>query len=183
MLRSSPEDWLSAVDIMAEIRFETIRPYLPAQCASILDIGGGVAISDVPILRHYGADCRLTVLDGEAEAKVMRHDTPFNSMEATLELLDANGLSLHDYIKPEMIPSGCERYGFYGLVVSFAAWGFHFSPDLYLDFVLRNTKPGVMVIMDLRCGKEQWKAALDRELKFVGIAHSERKFDRMVYER
>jgi hypothetical protein len=62
----------------------------------VLDIGGGVAVMDVPIMKHYDPVPKLAVLDGvwwEVGDKI-KHDIPFNSPKATNELLEANGLRL-----------------------------------------------------------------------------------------
>jgi hypothetical protein len=177
--RAKPE-WPSLVDAMVRQRFETVRPFLPAQCRRMLDIGGGVAASDIPILDHYSPAPELWVLDGDEGSPVVeKHDRPFNSMAATAALLEANGHSLGGFLTPEA-PSA---EGEFDLFISFASWGFHFAPDRYLDFVITHCAPAARIILDLRKGRDEWRGSLAREFRFVGLAYSSSKFERLVYER
>jgi hypothetical protein len=180
--RGKPE-WADLVDALARHRFETVQPFLPATCRRMMDIGGGVAASDIPILDHYApAVPELWVLDGDEGLPIVeRHDRPFNSMAASAALLEANGHRLSGFVTPDELSS--EEIGEVDLFVSFASWGFHFAPYNYLDFVISHSAPGARIILDLRRGKDDWRNALDRRLKFVGLAFDSLKFDRLVYER
>lgn len=175
-------DWLGLVDALALRRFETIRPFLPDTCRRVLDIGGGVAAFDVPILNHYAPTPELWVLDGDGgQPFVERHDRPFNSRAATAALLEANGHSLGGFLTPDM--RNAADLGKCDLVVSFASWGFHFAPYRYLDLVMGHLAAGARVIFDLRIGKDEWRRVFDQRLRFVGMAYESLKFDRLVYER
>ena len=177
--RGKPE-WAALVDGLVRQRFETIRHFLPAQCRRMLDIGGGVAASDIPILDHYALAPGLWVLDGDGGSPVVEsHDRPFNSMAATAAVLRANGHRLSGFMTPD-VPS---VDGEFDLFVSFASWGFHFAPNQYLDFVIAHCAPGARVILDLRRGKDEWRKSLDRQFRFVGSACRSAKFERLVYER
>jgi hypothetical protein len=182
-------DWFYLVHQLVQNRFESIKPYLPARCGSILDIGGGIAVSDIPIMKHYMSIPNLYVLDGDSEtAHVVKHDEPFNCIAATDAMLTANGIKLTGYWTPHAIENWTHWKNKlvgkpFDLIVSFAAWGFHFFPDSYLKFVEANTIPGSRVILDLRIGKEHWNEQLQQQFKIIALAQVSRKFNRVVYER
>ncbi len=177
--RGKPE-WPALVDALARQRFETIKDFLPAQCRRMLDIGGGVAVSDIPILDYYAPTPELWVLDGdEGLPIVQRHDRPFNSMVATAALLEINGHRLAGFLTPDA-PSA---EGEFDLFISFASWGFHFAPQQYLDLVTAHCASGARIILDLRRGKDEWCESLEQKFSFVGTAYSSPKFERLVYER
>lgn len=177
--RGKPE-WPASVDALVRQRFETVQHFLPAQCRRMLDIGGGVAASDIPILDHYTSVPELWVLDGdEGLPIVVRHDRPFNSMAATAALLEANGHRLGGF----MTPDEPNAEGEFDLFISFASWGFHFAPYRYLNFVVAHCAPAARIILDLRVGKDEWRKGLDRQLRFVDFAYRSLKFERLVYER
>jgi hypothetical protein len=179
--RGKPE-WPALVDALARQRFETVRPFLPTTCRRMMDIGGGVAAFDIPILDHYEPAPELWVLDGDEGLPIVeRHDRPFNSMAATAALLEANGHRLSGFVTPDGLSS--ERLGEFDLFLSFASWGFHFAPYNYLDFVIAHCAPNGRIILDLRKGKDEWRRVFDRRLQFVGLAYDSLKFDRLVYER
>jgi hypothetical protein len=181
-------DWERLVDDLAQSRYDSIKEFLPIECHNILDIGGGVGVMDVPIMKHYYPVPKLAVLDGvwwEVGDKI-KHDIPFNSPKATNELLQANGLRLETYITPSIAGAWKECpvvFEPFDLIVSFAAWGFHFSPATYLDFVMQYSHPGTRIVLDLRNGKEDWQEILQQQFKLISLAHSARKFKRFVYER
>ena len=50
---SSQEDIDNAVNMMIRKDYLMIQDYLPIDCGSILDIGCGLALSDVALYNHY----------------------------------------------------------------------------------------------------------------------------------
>lgn len=161
--------------------FSDMLPFLPAAAASILDIGSGLGGIDVLLHRHYGFP-QIVLLDGEAApARVEQHAKPFSSWAAASRFLEANGVECCDYITTD--GGRTERVGEWpvDLVVSLAAWCFHFPPEAYLDVVLELARPGAIVIADVRNDKLDWKELLDLRLKPIGVARIERKFTRRVY--
>ncbi len=178
--------WLALANELVRERYTSIKPFLPDNCSTMLDIGGGIAATDVPILRHYPTTPNLYVLDGSwwDITDPVKHNTPFNDHMATRYMLEANGQKLTGFITPlmaeKMLPGTIAPFD---LIVSFAAWGFHFSPDSYIDLVLQHSKSGTRIILDLRQGKDKWKEILQQHFKLIALAYSSRKYERLVYEK
>jgi hypothetical protein len=181
--------WHSKANELVQQRYHTIRNFLPAKCHNMMDIGGGVAATDVPIMKHYDVPPNLYVLDGSwwDISEPVTHRVPFNDHRATQATLKANGLSLAGFITPAEAENWNEAeanpIGPFDLIVSFAAWGFHFSPATYMNFILKFTKPGTRVIFDLRLEKMEWKEILQQQFKLISLTHSSRKFVRAIYEK
>lgn len=149
-------------EISVENDFSMIEPYLPEKVTSILDIGCGMAGIDVHLKRKY-PDARLELLDGDGETPVYNFNdscTPYNSREATEELLLANGVAVdrwHNIGTKDQLEAD--------LVVSLISWGFHYPLSAY--------KVRGFCIADIRRDKQRvkgsiiWKAPKSDRCAFV----------------
>lgn len=153
---------LYAKDIAAEMA--ALAPHLPSPCASVLDIGCGLATIDAALYRHLGP-VRLHLVDRNVTERRIaygfRPDAAFyNDNAAMLELLVANGvarsdIAFHDAASPIDVPS-------IDLVLSLLSWGFHYPIDTYLDLVADRLAPHGRVIVDVRKGTGDIDALRDR---------------------
>lgn len=177
--------------------YDEIKPFLPAQCWGLLDIGSGLGGIDVLLYRHYrhlgymkslvsGSGSLngpyINLLDGENDPAVMKlHRQTFNSMRVAKDFQVKNGVPAErffyytpdsqDFVKP------------FDLVVSFGSWGFHYEPDVYLPrlFAGGGLTRGSRIIMDVRRDKQEWKEQLRKRLHCIGVIREARKFTRLAY--
>lgn len=137
-----------------------LRPWLPPSCAATLDIGCGVAASDVLLFRHRGrrADLHCCLPDKTAVSEHVYcfcHPTAAfcNSLAVATGPLVRNGLpraSIHPVEVCDQwlaqVPGGLE------LVISPLSWGLHYLVGTYLEQVYGLLAPGGRLILGIRPG-------------------------------
>lgn len=157
-----------------------IAPHLPAACARVLDVGGGMGGIDALIGRTYDTDVEITILDGVDDPPVMRrHAETFNDARIALDFLAANGVSAARFV-----PASSARLlgtGPFDLVVSFASWCFHYGPETYLEAVKAACAPGAVLILDVRRGKPSWLGDLFDAFGSGETISRHGKFDRLKF--
>jgi SAM-dependent methyltransferase len=155
-----------------------IHPFLPPSCSSILDVGGGLGGVDALLVKKYGGDCEVCILDGESDPPKMNlHRETFNDMAVARDFLGKNGVSNFSYYAPPRL--GEPRP--FDLIVSLGSWCFHYEPKTYLGFVRACCRPGTVIILDVRKQKEEWIRQLKSTWQWVGVVHIALKRDRMVF--
>lgn len=186
--KGDPHLFAANFDWLQRQRLASIKPYLPATCERFLDVGGGVGGMATLIARHYGPGSSAWILDGVANPPLVeRHDLTFNDMQVSEAFMAANGVELDGFYPPSAGGSRPqERYrrtmGF-DLVVSFAAWGFHITPGVYLRLVSGSTRDGAAIIVDVRRDKPAWRTEFERYFNFIAVVEEGTKYDRCVYQR
>lgn len=152
---------------------------------SVLDIGAGLGGPSVFLQRACTGT--LYVVDGTGwsdwRVGYRRRMAPFNDLELTREILEANGVD--DYVFLEVAPGRTPMFPPVDNVVSLLSWCWHYPPAAYLDRVVRALKPGGRLIVDVRRGHD-----VERELERGGLSYvtavrevSGHKGDRQVWER
>lgn len=207
-LKSMPGQWAQAYRRDLVRTYEEIKPYLPAPCWGILDIGSGLGGIDVLLHRHYQAEnvcycgeygggvhtrsalCApargpyINLLDGEDDPPEMHlHRETFNSMKVAKDFQVKNGLPPERFAY--YTPESDHFVKPFDLVVSFGSWCFHYEPNVYLSRLLSagGVHGHTRIIIDKRRGKPEWDAQLNEHLTCCGVIREERKFTRLVYER
>lgn len=169
--------WEAAYRDKLKHQFESIQPFLPVRCPSIIDVGSGLGGIDVYLSHYFGAGCRIHLMDGDNRApQSTSHDMPHNSIEVALEFQRANGVESAtglSLLAADPAPAD--------LVISFAAWCFHIPASEHLSFIAACCHPGTVIILDVRRGKPEWEEQLERRFDFVAVISEERKFRRMVF--
>lgn len=169
--------WEAAYRDKLKHQFESIQPFLPARCRSVIDVGSGLGGIDVYLSHYFGVGCQIHLLDGDnGRMQASSHDVPHNSMGVALAFQKANGVDGVSALPLASIVSVSAD-----LVISFAAWCFHIPPDEHLAFVASCCHPGTVIILDVRRGKPEWEEQLERRFDFVAVIAEERKFRRMVF--
>ena len=143
------DEFWSAYDALLYRDYLDMLPHLPKSCHGILDIGAGMAGIDALLHRHYDHHPKLMVLDGTDDPPVAaRYPNTFSNISATRRFLAANGVN---EVMPLVFPFEDEpQESSVDLVVSFAAWCFHFPAFMYLPLVMHALAPGGTVIVDFR---------------------------------
>lgn len=156
-----------------------IAPHLPASCGSILDIGGGLGAIDALLVEKYGSACEVCILDGERDPPTMQlHCKTFNDIRVTEDFLKKNGVVRFSYYAPDRL----ENPRPFDLIISLGSWCFHYAPAAYLEFVTACCRAGTTLIIDVRKGKPDWSADLDRRFKLrAALMHLSPKFVRKVF--
>lgn len=157
--------------------FRSIQAFLPARADRILDVGSGLGGIDILLARHYHQP-EIWLFDGDDDCPVMhKHAETFNCMHAARRFQHQNGVQSLVTISPgtSELPPPCD------LVISLQAWCFHFSPEVYADWVRRSCHPGTVLILDVRRHYVWWRKALRDAFDEVGVALSSDKFERVVF--
>ena len=136
-----------------EFEFEMIKPFLPKECKSILDIGCGVGGIDVLLSMHFETP-ELYMYDYNAKSQIViygfdRGQSYYNSFDVTKKFLDANYIT--NYFLLDV--NTCKFSGLLkdiDLVISLLSWGYHYKTETYLDEVYDILKPGGHLIIDIR---------------------------------
>jgi len=162
----------------------SMQPFLPERLkqigAGILDIGCGLAGIDAALKTVYKR-ASLHLMDGTGEGANKVGYRPaldvYNDMDATRELLAANGVKTFKAHEPdpdaEIAPVD--------LILSLYSWGHHYPVSVYLDLAKRTLKPGGRIILDLRIG-QGGKAEMEKHFKFVAVCQTH-KSERCVFEK
>lgn len=176
-MRADHEKWMEYYCDMLWSEYESIAPYLPEKCVSILDIGSGLGGIDILLNRHYGGKVHITLLDGVNDPPVMvQHAKTFNNMRVAETFLHANGVEYFDYIDAASQPPRATR--FYDLVISLKSWCFHYSPKTYIPLVTDCTRVGeAKIIVDMRSPTSP-RSSFDYQLQMTEAFC----FERTIYE-
>jgi len=138
---------------LIEYDMAMIKPCLPQEVESVLDIGCGIAAIDARLHGLY-PDADFYLLDrsaldvqyGKATEQVF-----YTSLQTALRMMVNNGVPVKqvhlleaadDYV----IPSDTKV----DLALSLFAWGWHFPLGKYAEEVARLVKPGGLLIVDIR---------------------------------
>lgn len=139
----------------------------------MVDVGGGMGGIDIVIARNLSPAMGVWLLDGVGDApEMLKHDRTHSSINVARRFMRSNNFMGGIY---SGVPWKCD------LVVSFAAWCFHFSPSAYLDLIVRRCISGAVIILDVRRGRYDWEQALNDRFNFQRVISEQPKFRRMVF--
>jgi hypothetical protein len=155
--------------------YRNIAPYLPRD-GYVLDVGGGMSGISGLLAKHYHCPM-VNLLDGlDAPPAVRSHGEPFSNFAVARDFLLANGL------RKGWVHNADEKPGhFYSLVISFAAWCFHFPPSEYLAFVKSRLKTQATIILDIRKSRSDWRYDLEAAFGAGECICEGSKFERLVF--
>lgn len=172
-----------ATDMMAE--YETIRPSLPRMCSTVLDIGCGVAGSDVLLDRHYADQApAFHLLDkSQVEQSVYYLFKPraafYNSLEVAHSVLTGNGIPTERvYLRTATERNEIDIETPIDLVISLLSWGFHYPVETYCKRVHEVLSDDGVVILDIRKGTDGIDV-LRRTFRSVDVIVDAPKYDRV----
>ena len=175
-MREDQVKWVQHYRAAIESEFIAIRSYLPNACRTLLDVGAGMGGIDALLNWHYGGHVKVILLDGiEDVPTVQKHNRTFNSMAIAERFLMANGVEY--FASVDANDSGAQVGELVDVVVSFKSWCFHIEPKRYIDRVRLACHPGTQLFIDVRRGRDDWIAELDKafiicESVYAGRKHS-----------
>lgn len=171
--------WTAAYEDSLRGIYVNIRPALPSRCNSILDIGSGLGGIQLYLWAHYKEETQVILLDGDENGPEVKWSyAPHNSMAVAFNFLHKNGLTRVGSIGPTSLDKWDGPP--FDLVVSFAAWGFHFPPGSFIADLKKCTHKGTVIITEIRRTKPDWlremvlafgqPTVLERAKKYVRVA-------------
>lgn len=123
-----------------EKEYSIIRPYLPEDCASVLDIGCGIAGINIFLNRHYeDRNIDFYLLDkSKIEDDVFylfnQKGAFYNSLELARDVLKDNKITPdHIHLVEANDKNEIRVEEQIDLIISLISWGFHYPVSVYLD--------------------------------------------------
>lgn len=184
-MRADTMAWLDAYADTLQSELRSIDSYLPDDCQSILDVGGGMGGIDILLSEEFSFQPDVTLLDGIGDPPEMTvHRRHFSNFQIACGFLCANGVprpKIHS-LDPDNLPPRPPRY--YDLVISFKSWCFHYPPGEYLDFIAAGCIAGeTKIIVDVRREKrDEYLAALLEEWYLRATIYEGQKFQTLLFE-
>lgn len=178
-LKNEPQKWYRAYHTELQKTVDQIRTWCPHYPRTILDIGCGLGVVDMVMMKDVGSYCVL--VDGEdGDGVARKYDQPFGSREVVSEFMDDNQVptSLWEYRNPEQLED--RGLPIFELVVSLRSWCFHYPPEVYLWFVQKHVAPGTKIILDVRRSRN-WRDRLNAIWRDNYILEQHEKMDRICY--
>jgi SAM-dependent methyltransferase len=178
MANDGPDYWVQAYEAQLN---ETLAQLERARSnpLRVLDIGSGLGGIDLRLMQT--SDCYCVLVDGEnAGPHMEQHNIPFCSRAAVVQFMADNGIGerRYAYYNPSELPDE----GPFDLVISLRSWCFHYGPEVYLDYVKRNTVPGAVLVLDVRKGSD-WRACLRSHFFEIEVLERSDKYERAHFLR
>lgn len=178
--RDDFDRWKAAYEQSLQAIYESIAPVLPARCGSVLDIGSGLGGIDIHLHRHYGGDAAFVLLDGDnGDPQVAWSYAPHNSFTVGYDFLHKNGVLNVSSILPGYLGEWSGPP--FDLVVSFAAYGFHIHPGLYLDHLQKVIHEDTVIILDVRRTKSDWLELFGSAFGVPRVLEKAEKYARLAF--
>jgi len=156
---SHQDDVDAAINKMIQKDYAMVCDYLPIDCASILDIGCGLALSDVALYNHYKINYNnkpnIFLLDKNEfdTTKISGFNKEYkgyNSMDAAHDILTTNGVD-SDKINLYETDNFDELYDKkYDIISSFLSCGWHYDVSTYMDLFDKTLSDTGVLILDIR---------------------------------
>jgi SAM-dependent methyltransferase len=172
--------WKLAYEASLQAIYDNIAPVLPARCGSVLDIGSGLGGIDIHLHRHYGCDTRIVLLDGNnEEPEVAWSYAPHNSHAVAYDFLHKNGVANVGGIVPGDLGSWSGEP--FDLVVSFAAYGFHIHPGIYIEELQKVVDDDTVLILEVRRTKAEWLELFGAAFGVPKVLEKAEKYARLAF--
>lgn len=177
-MRADTHAWSEKYTDALNLEFDRLRPFLPADCDSILDVGAGMGGIDVLLSEYYEYECDITLLDGIDDPPDMRrHRHTFSHFGVAKDFLAMNGVwpkRIH-CLDAKALPGIAPR--FFDLIVSFKSWCFHYPPRVYLDFIASGCiAERTLLMVDVRKVRSyHWLRELQSVFRLVNLIHYQKK--------
>ena len=150
-----------------ESEYRELKPYLPDQVSSILDIGCGMAGIDLFLWDHYrDQQPEVTLFDKSEVSDELYYrfydDAAFyNSLDTARQNLVNNNIPGDRINTVQATPENLRELDGIDFCLSLYSWGFHYPVKTYLDEVRDALSPNGRVVLDIR--KETGEVTKDTE--------------------
>lgn len=165
--------------------FETYAKYLPKKCESIVDIGCGIGIQNIPLLEKYPNAELLMIDKTKTEENIwygyQNEGAFYNNLELAYKTMIDNKFT---NVRMQQAKDGliAAPDNSVDLVTSFISWGFHYPVETYLKEVIRVMKPGATLIVDVR-HNTNGIVYLSSEFECVIIINCFEKYSRVICKK
>lgn len=161
--------------------FNVMLPYIPKKIKSSLDIGSGMGGIDILLNLHFEQDVYL--LDAKQTDPVCeKHDKPFNSFKESLNFFHANDSDFSGYFDANNEKTRSQQKRKFDLILSVGSYCFHYSPEVYLDFVKASCHKDTVLIFDVRNRHTDWLEILRENFTEIAVILESEKFTKRVFK-
>ncbi|MCI5050532.1 MAG: hypothetical protein MRY32_09455 [Rickettsiales bacterium] len=133
--------------------------YMPTSAKSVLNIGGGIGMSEMLYRHHYGHDCHFSLIELAEMTHVEHHDSeahptqkldkPLRLVEEANDFLKANGFRDDQLTLCSSDDVSALEGQEFDLVTSSRSWMFLYPMETYWDLVKSTLKPEGVLIADV----------------------------------
>jgi hypothetical protein len=183
---ADPKKWYEAVCDFIDDQIGSLTPaLLPAsdKGGRLLSIGAGMGHIELVIQRCWsqaGQTLVVEIVDGTDDKPVVKyHREPFSNAAAADIFWKANGGVIDGYYNPGTLPKHLPQQD---IILGLGSWGFHFSPETYLKWVLPMVHAETVLVMDVRKRKPEWKARMSRYFDQVQVLQEDEKRERIWWK-
>lgn len=157
-----------------------IKPFLPREIASVLDIGCGIGGIDYYISKYHGSP-KLYMLDyskvdDNIHYGLRTEASKYNSLKSTAEFLESNGINNFELCDAA---NGFPENNEYDLIISLLSCGYHYPIDTYLRGIVKSLSKTGALIIDIRIGSLDFQM-LKTIFKTVIVICTENKARRII---
>lgn len=148
--------------------------------AHLLDLGSGLSPTGLELTRRFGTYCTLVDSESPPDRINRKHNVPFCDRAVVEKFWADNNASANmQYLSPEQLGG---FHGGFDAVISLRSWCFHYSPDVYLWFVLEHLANPAVVLIDIRKTHPDWFEALARAWPRWTVVEEGDKYKRIRFE-
>lgn len=179
-LKDKKDEWYRAYANELQKTVMQITRCTPRPPRTVLDIGCGLGVVDMLLMRSYNTQCVL--IDGEdGDGVAHKYDQPYGSRAVVSEFMADNEIdpSLWQYHNPEQLDED-RAFPVFEAVFSFRSYCFHYAPETYLAFVQKHVAHGSTLILDVR-RNDRWRERLNAIWSDNHVLESYEKVDRICY--
>ena len=165
--------------------YERIKSHLPEKCASVLDIGCGMAGIDIFINKHYfGEAIKFYLLDkthiSSKLSYLFKQDAEYyNSLEIAKAMLVENDIAEDSIVLVQATENNdinIDRQ--VNLVISLRSWAFHYPVETYLNRAYEVMNDNGALILDIRKNTNGTEL-IKRKFNNIEVIYRHKKFDRI----
>jgi hypothetical protein len=138
-------------------QYRQYKNYLPSSCKSVLSIGCGLAVPDLPLYEHYDQsdDIKFYLFDRtQLDEKILhgynQQSSFFNDLDLAKEIFVDYGVKEENIFLVHANNKNLKKLSKMDIITSFLSWGFHFPINVYLENIIELMHKNTILIIDIR---------------------------------